>query len=40
MVNYACPFSPSELEKYFEWIIKIINAMAIIQVFMPEVAKV
>ena len=39
MVNYACAFSQSELEKYFEWIVKIINAMAniifefIIQVF-------
>ena len=39
MVNYACAFSQSELEKYFEWIVKIINVMAniifesIIQVF-------
>ena len=39
MVNYACAFSQSELEKYFEWIVKIINVMAniifelVIQVF-------
>ena len=24
MVNYTCAFNQSEMEKYFEWIIKII----------------
>ena len=28
MVNYACAFSQSELGKYCEWIIKIINVVA------------
>ena len=30
MMNYACDFSQSETEKYFEWVIKVLLKVAIL----------
>ena len=39
MVNYVCAFSQSEMEKYFEWIIKLVidiwMAFLIKQIIIP-----